>query len=140
MTLGSKFAVLLAAGGAVWAGLPTEAEAFWGHHRRAAAYPVAVASPVVVSSPVVVARPVFAAPVVVARPIVSAPVVVGYAPTYALTDAAPTTSFYAPTTTYYAPTAPAINVAPVAAVPTTTYYAPAPVITTGRVIVVPWQR
>jgi hypothetical protein len=143
MTLGHKIGLVLVACSAMGIALPTKAEAFWGHHRRATtAYslpsvPVAVASPVVVASPIVVARPVFAAPVVVARPVYSAPVVVGYAPTATV---APTTAYFAPTaawtsptTTFYAPAPAAQSVV----VPTTTFFAPAPVVTTRRVIVLP---
>jgi hypothetical protein len=120
MTLRDKLAMLAVAGGLVMAALPSQADAFWGHHRRAATVYSVPTVPVAVAQPVVVSRPV----------------IVGYAPTYVAPATttyyapAPITTYYAPApvTTYYAPAAP-VRTFYAPAAPVTTYYAPAPVTT-----------
>ena len=119
-----------------------QADAFWGHHRRAVtayAVPTVAATPVTVGfapvAPVVVARPVVVGrPVVVASPVwgpmatapvTAAPVVTNFAPavTAPVTTAAPVTSFYAPATTAFFAPAPTTVVSP-----TTSFVAPAGVV------------
>jgi hypothetical protein len=107
---------------------PSQADAFWGHHRRVTTtYSIPTVPAYTVTQRVVVARPIIA----------PAPVVVGYAPAVVYPAApasyvAPTTAYYAPTTTYYAPTTTYYAPAGV-----TTYYAPAPLILPAPAVFVP---